>query len=163
MTTKRKPTRSRVVVHNHVPEASNETKLNVWLNIGAIVLPFVVVVFGGLYELGNLTATIKGQIADQSKDLATKVETVSTKVDAAARDAQSKVDLLSSKVDANNVLTQAKQDALTKTAEGNIVEQQTFRTSVQSGFSKLFDAQQKLSDQINQERVDRLTDAVKKK
>ncbi len=150
--------------------ASDVSKINMWLNIAALIAPILIIVVGGLYTVGNFTATIKGQIADQSKDidlklqpLASKVDAISIKVDSAARDAQSKADVVTAKVEANTTLTQAKADALAARVDGNIVEQQTFRTNVQNLFSKVFDSQQKLADQIQQEKVDRLSEQVKKK
>lgn len=152
------------------PPASAETKINIWLNVAAIVVPLIVVVIGGLYALGSFTATVKSQIGDLSKDvdlklnpIANKVGEVSAKVDSAAKDAQNKVDRLSDKVDSASALTQSKQDALAKTVEVNQADQQTFRATVQAAFTKLFDQQNQLANQINQERVDRLTEAAKKK
>jgi hypothetical protein len=152
------------------PPAPIETKINVWLNIAAIIVPLLVTLGGGLVFLGSITTTIKDQISGVGKDvdmkiqpLAAAVGTVSQKVDSTAKDAQAKVDILSTKVDANNTLTQTKQDILAETFKANQQDQATFRANVQQLFSKVFDSQQKLVDQVNQERVDRLTEASKKK
>lgn len=145
---------------------SNVSKINMWLNVAALLMPLIVTVLGGTYWVG----TISTKITDQSKDidiklspLASKVDQISQKVDLAAKDAQSKVDQLATKVDLAGTLTQAKQDALAKDFATNQAEQQTFRSSMQTWLTKLSDSQQALSAQINQERVDRLTEATKKK
>jgi hypothetical protein len=150
------------------PPASVETRINVWLNVAAIVVPVIVVSIGGLYALGSFTATIKGEIGDLSKDvdlklipLSSKVDAVSQKVDTATKDAQTSVSRVSDKVDSAASLLQSKQDALAKTVENNQAEQMQFRTETRATLGKLFDSQQALRDQVTTETVNRLQDKKK--
>ena len=152
------------------PPAPIETKINVWLNVAAIVVPLLVTVGGGLVFLGSLTATIKDQIMGVVKDVDLKIQPiakavsdVSQKVDMAAKDAQTKTDALAAKVDSSNTITQTKQDLLADQFKNNQADQATFRDNVRTLFGKLSDSQQALKDQIQQERVDRLTEQAKKK
>lgn len=138
-------------------DASSSPASKINLVIGIVV--GLLVIASAVFNAGKFSAAVD----DVSKKVDTTASALSAKVDAASKDAQNKVDLLSGEVKGANALTQAKQDALTKTVETNQAEQLQFRTDTRSLFGKLFDSQQALSNQLNQERVDRLTEAVKKK
>ena len=135
--------------------SSPASKIN--LVIGIVV--GLLVIGSALVNYGKQTSLVD-QVS-QKVDATTKE--LSAKVEAASQQAQAKVETLTAKVDATSTLAQAKTDALTKVVEINQADQQTFRTSVQGLFSKVFDSQAALSAQVNQERVDRLTEAAKKK
>lgn len=137
-----------------------------WIMIALGILPLAITLVSGLWTIGawfgGLQASFTQQIKEQVAPVAAKVDAVSNKVDSASKEAQAKVDALGAKVDASSALTQAKQDALSSKVDSNVADQQQFRASVQTGFTKLFDKQQQLGDQIQQEKIDRLTDGRKK-
>lgn len=138
-------------------DASSSPASKINLVIGIVV--GLLVIATALVNYGK-----QSSLVDQvSQKVDAKANELSAKVDTASKDAQAKVDILSAKVDAANALTNAKQDALTKDFTQNQTEQQAFRANVQNLFDKVFSSQQALASQVQQERVDRLTDAVKKK
>jgi hypothetical protein len=135
--------------------SSPASKIN--LVIGIVV--GCLVIASALVNYGKQSAVV--DMVTQKLD--SKAIELSTKVDTTAKEAQAKVDLLSSKVDMSTQVLQTKQDALTKDFAANQAEQMTFRTNVQNWLTKQSDSLQGLSNQVNQERVDRLTEAAKKK
>lgn len=135
-------------------ESSPASKLNVYLNL----IVAAITILGGLYALSSFSSSVTTSF----NTVGAKVDAVSQKVDNNAALSQQKVEALSSKVDATNALTQAKQDSLAEVVKLNQSEQVTFRASVQALFSKVFEGQQKATDAITQERVDRLTQEKRK-
>lgn len=140
--------RKRAVLDEMDSSSSPASKIN--LVIGIVV--GLLVIGSALVNYGRSTAVVDQ--VNQKVDATAKE--LSGKVDAASAVAQGKVDQLSTKIDAASTLAQVKQDALGARVDANIADQQTFRTSVQSLFAKVF-------DQLNQERVDRLTTEAAKK
>ena len=134
--------------------------------IGFAVVPMMVSLVIFLWTtgtwFGGLQASFTEQITKQVSPVATKVAEVSNKVDAAAKDGQVKVDTLSAKIDAAATVAQVKSDALSAKVDSNIAEQVQFRATVRDGFAKVYENQQKATEAIQQEKIDRLTDGKKK-
>lgn len=143
--------------------SSPVSRLNMWIGIGVGALVLLTTIFNaGRYSAG--IDQVSQKVDTEVGKVASKIDAVSTKVDTAASTAKLNVDALATKLDAGVALTQAKQDALTATVEHNQQDQANFRTNVQNLFTKVFDGQAKQTEQLTQERIDRLSsDAAKKK
>lgn len=177
MTARHKPT---------VGESASRSLLNVWLNIGAILIPLLVTISGGLYALGRFTSAVDAislkvdtkvgevskKVDDQSAavsatvdkkvgDVSNQVTTVSTKVDTAAALAQAKVEALSAKVDSTAAAANEKVDALSARVESNHQDVVKFEGDVQGAFKQVFENQRVQTDKINAETIDRLKSGKK--
>jgi hypothetical protein len=135
--------------------ARKTTKID-WFMVALGTIPMLITLGTGLWTIGSWFGSFQTQVKAQFDNLLIQVDGKIAPVAA-------KVDAVSTKVDATNALTQAKQDALSSKVDSNVAEQVQFRATVQNAFTKVFDGQQKATDALNQERVDRLTEQGKKK